>query len=61
MLSRPRQVVLFVIWLFLMWLGLTAMWHPEFGGRDEILGLYVLVASLAVTTLLHWIWRQNSN
>jgi hypothetical protein len=42
------------VWLFLMWLGLTAIEHHV----DTLLGFYVFAGATAASGLLGWLWKQ---
>jgi hypothetical protein len=53
-----RNVVLFAVWAFLMWFGLTAIDLAQEGNSagTEVLIAYVVVASFVGVALLHHIW-----
>ena len=52
-----RGIGVIGVWVFLIWLGLTAIDH----GDDWLLGAYVFVASIALAGLMYWIWEDKSN
>jgi fatty acid desaturase len=51
-----REILLIGVWVFLMWLALTAIDH----GDGWLLGVYVFVASTALAGVMYWAWKGNS-
>jgi len=50
-----REILLCGIWIFLMWLGLTALTERNIG----LLALYVFLGSTGVAMSVAWFWSSK--
>jgi hypothetical protein len=54
-----QGIALLALWVFLMWLGLTAIDNAIDNGDTWPLGIYVFVASSAVVGFIGRIWGKR--
>ena len=50
-----RQIGLIAVWVFLIWLGLTAIDR----GDDWLLGVYVFIAATALAGIMAKVWKVD--
>jgi hypothetical protein len=53
-----RAVCPWLLFGFIMWLGIGAIFHPENGNARAILGLMVLGVAIGAATLLDRLWKD---